>query len=135
MRPGVSGSRRSCGVPRPVATGEPPAELWRILLVAWFALCVVSVPLAGGSLTHLARLRLRGVWALFLAAAMQVAILWIHPGGATWVHGSLHLVSYLIAAGFVLANSPVPGLPLVGLGGALNFVAIAANGGVMPIRP
>jgi MFS family permease len=106
-----------------------------MLLVAFFGLCVISVPLAGGRLSELARLRLRAIWPLGLAAVIQVAILWIHPGGATWIHGSLHLASYLIAAGFVLANSRVPGLALVGLGGALNFVAIAANGGVMPIRP
>ena len=29
----------------------------------------------------------------------------------------------------------MPGVPLVALGGLLNFVAIAANGGVMPADP
>ncbi len=106
-----------------------------MLLVAFFALCVLSVPLAGGRLAHLAHLRLRATWAILLAAALQLAILWLHPQGAAGLHGALHLASYLLAAAFVLANGGVPGLPLIGLGGALNFVAIAANGGVMPIRP
>src|SRR5438132_903250 len=105
-----------------------------MLLVAIFALCVLSVPLAGGRLTELARLRVRAWWILVLAAGLQ-AILWAHPQGTPWWHAAFHLGSYLLAAGFVLANRRVPGLPLVGLGGALNFVTIAANGGVMPIRP
>ena len=33
---------------------------------------------------------------------------------------------------FLLANRRVPGMALVGLGAALNLLAIVANGGVMP---
>src|SRR5881296_3736486 len=106
-----------------------------MLLVAFFALCVGTVPLAGGRLIELAHLRLRAWWALGLSAVIQVTILWIHPAGDVSAHAVLHLGSYLLAAWFVLANRRVPGVGLIGLGGALNFVAIAANGGVMPIRP
>ena len=106
-----------------------------MLLVAFFGLCVLSVPLAGGRLTELAHLRLRALWSLLLAAALQLAILWIHPLGQPLVQGALHMASYLLAAGFVVANRGVPGVPLIGFGGAINFLAIAANGGVMPIRP
>jgi predicted MFS family arabinose efflux permease len=106
-----------------------------VLLVAFFGLCALSVPLTGGHLGELSRLRLRALWALALAAGLQLAILRIHPGGVGWVHEALHLSSYLLAAWFVVANMRIPGVPLIGLGGALNFLVIAANGGVMPIRP
>jgi Family of unknown function (DUF5317) len=43
-----------------------------------------------------------------------------------------HLVSYLPAAVFLLANRRLRYLWIVGFGGALNVLAIAANGGVMP---
>jgi Family of unknown function (DUF5317) len=36
---------------------------------------------------------------------------------------------------FLAANWRVPGMRLVALGGALNLVAICANGGVMPASP
>ena len=106
-----------------------------MLLVAFFALSVLSVPLAGGHLSELAHVRLRATWALLLAAVVQLAILRVAPHGSPGIHGALHISSYLLGVWFVLANSRVPGLALVGLGGALNFLVIAANRGVMPIRP
>src|SRR5919198_199460 len=106
-----------------------------MLLIVFFALCVLSVKLAGGRLAELATLRLRAKWALGLAALLQIASFVISPGRDPLLPGVLHLASYISAALFVMANGRIPGIPLIGLGGALNFVAIAANGGVMPIRP
>lgn len=48
---------------------------------------------------------------------------------------TVHLTTYLVVAAWVVANLRVRGLWLVGLGGMLNFLAIAANGGVMPASP
>src|SRR5213079_3272035 len=73
----------------------PPVEAGvEMLLVAFFGLCVLSVPLAGGRLTELAHLRLRALWSLLLAAALQLAILWFHPLGQPLVQGGLHMASY-----------------------------------------
>jgi Family of unknown function (DUF5317) len=40
-----------------------------------------------------------------------------------------------VGALFLAANWRVPGVPLTALGAALNLLAIAANGGVMPASP
>jgi hypothetical protein len=45
---------------------------------------------------------------------------------------ALHVLSYLLVFGFLLANWRVPGVPVLLLGGLLNFAAIVANGGQMP---
>jgi Family of unknown function (DUF5317) len=45
---------------------------------------------------------------------------------------ALHVLSYLLVFVFLLANWRVTGVPLLLLGGLLNFAAIAANGGQMP---
>jgi hypothetical protein len=89
------------------------------------------VPLAGRDLRRLGGLSLRRAWAAFGAIALQVAIT-SFPMGARGVHVALHLASYGLAALFVVANRRVPGLAVVAAGGALNALAIALNGGVMP---
>ncbi|HEV8633032.1 MAG TPA: DUF5317 family protein [Chloroflexota bacterium] len=45
---------------------------------------------------------------------------------------ALHVISYLLVFASLLANWRIPGIPLLLLGGLLNFVAITANGGQMP---
>lgn len=47
----------------------------------------------------------------------------------------LFLSSYIILLGFVLMNLRHIGILIIGAGLLLNFVAIAANGGLMPITP
>lgn len=106
-----------------------------MLVLVFFLLCALSVPLAGGSLAELAHLRLRMLFPLALAAALQIALSAFFAQGPSWVHATMHIGSYLLAGVFVVANRRVPGILLVGAGGALNLVAIAANGGVMPVLP
>lgn len=102
-----------------------------MLLVACFALCVISVPLAGGRLGALATFAPRHVWAVFAAVAMQVGIISIWPGrGLLYV--ALHLVSYGLLIVFLGSNRNLPGLWIIGTGTLMNFIAIASNGGVMP---
>lgn len=43
--------------------------------------------------------------------------------------------SQLVLLGFVLLNVRRAGMPLLGLGLAMNFVVILANGGLMPLSP
>jgi Family of unknown function (DUF5317) len=101
-----------------------------LLVIAALAL-VATVPIAGGQLSRLVETRLRAMWAVLLAAAIQVAITEI-PGGSHTLHTALHVLSYALDAYFVFANRRLKGMPVVALGAMLNVVAIAVNGGVMP---
>lgn len=103
-----------------------------MLVAACVLLAAALVPVLGGSLSRLARIRLRAAWAVYLALAVQVVIISILPQGAPALHDGAQVSTYLLGAWFVWANRSVPGLLIVGLGGALNLVAMAANRGVMP---
>ena len=54
------------------------------------------------------------------------------PGQFTGLTPFIHVATYFLVAIFLVANRRVPGLWLIGLGGAMNLVAIVANGGTMP---
>jgi Family of unknown function (DUF5317) len=103
-----------------------------MLLVVTAIALVLSVPLAGGRLSRLADIRIRAVWAVLLAVAIQVGISDVAPGGSHWVHVALNIASYTLDAYFLFANRRLTGVPIVALGAGLNLLAIAANGGVMP---
>jgi hypothetical protein len=103
-----------------------------MLLGLALLLCLATVPLAGGRLAALAEIRFRWVPAVIAGIALQVLIINVVPGGSPAMHDVVHIASYALVAAFVLANARIPGVALIGLGGALNFAAIAANHGVMP---
>jgi Family of unknown function (DUF5317) len=103
-----------------------------MLLVLTAIALVASVPLAGGRLGRLADIRPKAVWAVLLAAALQVAITDAVPGGSHSLHAALHILSYVLDAYFLFANRRLTGIPLVALGAGLNVLAITSNGGVMP---
>jgi hypothetical protein len=102
-----------------------------MLLVITALALVVSVPLARGRLGALAGIRPRAVWAVLLAAAIQVAITQM-AGGSHELHVVLHVLSYVLDGYFLFANRRLAGVPVVALGAALNVLAITTNGGVMP---
>jgi len=99
-----------------------------------FIVLVLTVPLAGGRLSRLEEVRFRSVWLAALAFALQVLLVTVIPEGDTTVHRVAHLATYVLAGICVVRNLHIPFAWLVGLGGFLNFLAIAANGGVMPAR-
>ena len=99
-----------------------------------FILLVLTVPLAGGRLTRLEDLRLRSIWLAGLALAIQVVIVSFVPDGDTTTLRVAHLASYALAGVCILRNLHIPFAWLIALGGLMNVVAIAANGGVMPAR-
>jgi hypothetical protein len=105
-----------------------------LLVIAALAL-LGTVPLAGGRLSRLADIRIRAVWAVLLAVTIQVGISNVAPGGSHALHAVLNVVSYALDAYFVFANRRLAGVPLVATGAALNVLAIAINGGVMPANP
>jgi hypothetical protein len=100
-----------------------------------FLACLLTVPLARGRLTALADLELRRPWLAIAGIGVQILIISVIPAGTAGLHEAVHMCSYVLLGGFVWANRRVPGVPLIMLGGLLNFIAIAANGGVMPADP
>jgi len=103
-----------------------------MLFAAVLALCLVSVPLAGGKLGGLADTRFRCAWLALVGLALQVIVISIVPAGASGLHHALHIASYVLLGAMLILNLHVPYLWLVGLGGLSNFIAIVANAGVMP---
>ena len=90
----------------------------------------------GGRLGALAEMGLRASWLVLAGLGAQILVISVFPDGAGVLHTGVHLASYAFIAAFVAANwTRVPFVWLIALGGALNLVAIAANGGVMPADP
>jgi hypothetical protein len=106
-----------------------------VIVPVLILLIALTVPLAGGRLLALADVRLRWAWLLLGALAVQVLIISVVPHWPGTLLAVLHIASYLMAAAFVVVNRKIPGLWLIALGGFANFIAIAANGGVMPASP
>ena len=107
-----------------------------MLIGAAFLICLATVPAAGGRLGLLGRVPLKGGAVVLLALALQIGIVSAFPGeGSHGVHSAVHLASYVLVAVFLVLNRDFPYLWLIASGGALNFLAIAANGGVMPADP
>jgi hypothetical protein len=100
-----------------------------------FLACLLTVPLARGRLTELADLHLRRPWLAVAGIGVQIVIISVIPAGTAGLHEAVHMASYVLLGAFAWSNRRVPGVPLVMLGGLLNFIAIAANGGVMPADP
>ena len=106
-----------------------------MFLIAALVLAVVTTPLLGGRLGRLADLEIRALWAVAAAIGIQFAIISVFPDSFENLQVPLHFASYAFAALFVWMNRHIPGMLIVGLGAALNLVAITANGGVMPASP
>jgi hypothetical protein len=113
----------------------PMLVVKKMILALVYALCLVSVPLAGGRVTRLAEVSLRRAWLAGAAIAMQILIVSIFPALLDPVAQPLHLASYVLLGAFAWFNRHVAGVLIVALGGALNFLVISLNGGVMPADP
>jgi Family of unknown function (DUF5317) len=103
-----------------------------MILIVLAALCMITVPLTGGSLGRLANLQLRWLWMAPLALALQVVIITIAPGGNAALHAVLHIGTYVLIGLFLWRNRDIRGAPVIGFGALLNTLAIVANAGVMP---
>ena len=69
------------------------------------------------------------------ALGLQLFVIYAPLGSGDTLRRVVFVFSYLLLAGFVLANLRRPGLLVIGLGLLLNFLAIASNGGFMPVSP
>jgi hypothetical protein len=97
-----------------------------------FLLLLVTVPVAGGRLSRLESLHIRGLWFAAAAFAIQVVLVTLVPEGDETLHRIAHLATYALVGACILRNLDIRFMWLVAAGGVLNFIAIAANGGVMP---
>lgn len=103
-----------------------------MIVVVVLAALVASVPCTGGRLRDLAQLDLRGPWLVVAGFGAQTAAVSVAPAMPSGLASSLHMASYAVAGVFLVGNLRVRWMWVIGLGAALNAVAIAANGGVMP---
>jgi hypothetical protein len=103
-----------------------------MLFLVALAAAVLTIPVAGGRFAALADLRLHGRPLLAVALAVQIVAISVLRRPPHVLAAFLHLLSYALAGAFLFANRRLSGVPLVALGGGLNLVAIAANGGTMP---
>jgi hypothetical protein len=105
-----------------------------MLIGAALIVGLATVVLTGGRLMALSDLTFRKAWALPAALGIQMLIVYVVPDAPHGLLSAAHVASYAFAAVFVVANARVPGVLAIAAGGLCNFIAIAANGGVMPAR-
>jgi hypothetical protein len=103
-----------------------------VLTVYLAAAMLAVIVCTGGRLSRLARVRIRHSWLLWLALADQIVIISVIPDSSHTVLAVAHIASYVLAGICVVLNRRLPGLMLIGLGGALNGLVIAINGGTLP---
>jgi hypothetical protein len=95
---------------------------------------VIAVEAIGlrGRMSQLLKLRFRRFYLVWLALLDQVLVISVLPDHWHSVLDIADLLSYAVAAAFIWSNRKIPGVVLVGAGGALNLIAIVSNGGTMP---
>ena len=103
-----------------------------MFMVMVSAMLVALVPLLGGDLRRLGKLRLRLVWVIFAALAVQILVISVIPNMAQGWDAFAHVLTYIAGLAVIARNWRLPGLPVIGLGTACNGLAIVANGGTLP---
>jgi hypothetical protein len=104
--------------------------LW-LAIVIFLALAIAV--LRGGRLVNLGDIELKAWWLLFLALGLQAGTrLLPDESWSEWAGVAMVLFSYILLMILVALNRTAPGMWIVGLGVLMNFVVIAANGG-MPV--
>jgi len=103
-----------------------------VLTVYLAAATLLVVACTGGRLVQLAHVSIRHSWLLWFALADQIIIISVVPDAPRTVLAVAHIASYVAAGICVVLNRRLPGVWLIGLGGALNGLVITANGGTLP---
>ena len=103
-------------------------------------LAVIPAVLIGwalkGQLSGLAQLNLRWVWLIIAGLAVQVVAMGYVGRGWSFVTANrpaIIIFTYLVVLIGLARNWRIPGMLLIAFGFLLNFTAITANGGQMPI--
>jgi hypothetical protein len=105
------------------------------LLVLTVAAALLIVVLTRGDLRQLGRLRIAGVWVLFVGLAIQIALEFVDFTGdqiETTGYGIL-MVSYAFILAFCIANISIRGFGVITIGVALNALVIGLNQGMPTI--
>lgn len=104
--------------------------LW-LAIVIFLALTLAV--LRGGRLVNLGDIELTAWWLLFIALGLQLGTNYLPDRSwSEWVGVTMVLASFGLLMIMVLLNRSKPGMWIAGLGVLMNFVVIAANGG-MPV--
>jgi hypothetical protein len=98
-------------------------------LAGFLLLGIVIGYARGGRIGELGRARLHHAWLLVVALVMQLVA---NEPEQDWLALALVLGSFGVIGVFAAINRRAFGMPLVALGAAMNFIVIAANGG-MPV--
>jgi len=104
------------------------------LIFVGIILAVAVALLRGGKLARLSDLGLKFLPLVWLVLLMRSLVAVLESRGLPWAPW-LQVAAYLILLGVLWLNLAAPGMKLFGLGSFLNFLAIAANGGAMPVSP
>lgn len=93
----------------------------------------------GGSPRNIMRATFKAAFLMYFALIIELAVSSsIGPQIArlgSFAFASLSVLQALLMMGFVVINLRIPALWLIGLGGLMNALPIALNGGKMPISP
>jgi len=107
-----------------------------LILIVAFTAAVIGALLCGGSLSHLALVKVRAGWLVIGVFLVQGWIIYSFYGELSgpwdW-RGIILIISYLLLIIFLWLNRHLNGAYLILLGVLLNFTVIVANGGFMPV--
>ncbi len=104
--------------------------LW-LAIVIFLALAIAV--LRGGRLVNLGDIELRAWWLLFIALGLQLGTGFLpQREWSEWAGLTMVLFSFGLLMILVMLNRSKPGMWIAGIGVLMNFVVIAANGG-MPV--
>lgn len=109
-----------------------------MILLAAVILAFLIAILAGGKLGRLADLPLRAPWLALLGFGLQLYMIYAPADtaqGFLSIRTLTLIASYVLLLVLVWVNRRIPGMLIIGLGLALNFSVMLANGGYMPITP
>src|SRR5207248_2800074 len=118
----------------PSARTRRPLSILPMSLLSAILIGLALGAALGGRPRRLGQLRLRWNVLVFGSLALQ-----LFPFTGLSIPAPMVTVLYLLSGGLVigwLARSPsIPGIACVTIGGLSDFVAIAVNGGRMPVEP
>lgn len=108
-----------------------------MLMPLLITLAIALGLLRGGSLRNFAALPLRWVPLIIASFVLQLLLFtpFRHQPLLDIAVAPLYLASMAMGATWVVLNWRIPGMAVAGLGLFMNFAAIAANGGHMPVSP
>ncbi len=92
--------------------------------------------LVKGKISRLAQIKLSRIWMVFLAFLIQFGMDFLGARGIQQVWDFrilLYLISYILLFLFLWKHRQIPGIWLLIVGFALNYLVIMLNGGAMPV--